>query len=124
MRETSNKHDQNPKELMLWYLKGNFIPDVIAVIPYNVLNPPYIFLRYLKLFKYNMYLKYVEESLEVLFNSCMNSQAFESCMSIFRLVIQLCMVSHFFASIWSHIGQYLFYTGQGGWLNANYESGI
>lgn len=46
---------------------------MIAVIPYSIINPNYIFLRYLKLLKYNIYLKYVEEFLEVLFNSCMNS---------------------------------------------------
>lgn len=74
MRETSNRYDQNAKELMLLYLKGNFLPDVIAVVPYSILNPHYIFLRYLKLLKYNIYFKYVEEFLEVLFNSCMNTQ--------------------------------------------------
>lgn len=72
MRETLNKQEQNPKELVLKYIKGDFIPDVIAVIPYSIVKPPYIFLRYIKLFKYNIYIKYVEDFLEVLFNSFMN----------------------------------------------------
>ena len=42
------------------YLKGNFIIDVIAVIPYTMFNVYFIPLRYLKLIKFNIYLNYLQ----------------------------------------------------------------
>ena len=42
---------------------------------------------------------------------------------MFRLVFQLCMVSHFFASIWCFIGNYLFVTREEGWIFANHDNG-
>ena len=42
--------------IVAWsYIKGSFFLDVIAVIPYSIYNPQYIFLRYLKLLKFNTY---------------------------------------------------------------------
>ena len=49
------------KEIASSYLKGNFITDIIAVIPYSLVMRPLIFLRYLKLLKYNTYLMYFED---------------------------------------------------------------
>ena len=58
--ESTNKRP-NPREIFWGYLYGNFITDCIAVVPWSLINPVYIFLRYLKLLKYNIYLKYFEE---------------------------------------------------------------
>ena len=58
--ETTNRRP-NPREIMWQYLKGNFITDCIAVVPWSLINPILIFLRYLKLLKYNIYLKYFED---------------------------------------------------------------
>ena len=49
------------KVIFFNYLKGSFITDMIAVIPYSTLFRPLIFLRYLKLLKYNIYLMYFED---------------------------------------------------------------
>ena len=123
MQETSNKQDQDPKQLAISYLKRNFITDVIAVIPYSIINRTYLFLRYLKLLKYSIYLKYVEEFLEVLFNSFMDSSQINNYMNLFRIFFQLIIFSHFFASMWSYLGQWLYFTEQGGWLTNAYQSG-
>lgn len=57
--EYSNRRP-NPRDIMWRYLKGNFIYDCIAVVPWSLINPIYIFLRFFKLLKYNIYLKYFE----------------------------------------------------------------
>ena len=49
------------KEILINYLKGNFLTDVIAVLPYSIILRPLIFLRYLKLLKYNVYFMYFED---------------------------------------------------------------
>lgn len=94
------------KEILINYLKGNFITDVIAVLPYSIILRPLIFLRYLKLLKYNVYFMYFEEFVTELckFLSYKQLQIFRS---MLRLVFQLSMVSHLFASFWCLIGNYL-----------------
>lgn len=37
------------------YLKGQFISDLIAALPWSIINPSVVFLRYLKLRKFNVY---------------------------------------------------------------------
>lgn len=49
------------KEIFKNYLRGNLLTDIIAVIPYSMIYRPLIFLRYLKLLKYNVYLTYFED---------------------------------------------------------------
>lgn len=49
------------KEIFVNYIKGSFLTDMIAVVPYSLLIRPLIFLRYLKLLKYNVYLMYFED---------------------------------------------------------------
>lgn len=44
------------KEIFFYYLKGYFLIDMIAVVPYTFIIRPLIFLRYLKLMKYRTYL--------------------------------------------------------------------
>ena len=42
--------------IVAWnYVKRSFFYDLIAVVPYSIYNPQYIFLRYLKLLKFNTY---------------------------------------------------------------------
>jgi len=64
----------DPRALCVQYLKGNFITDVIAVCPYSVFYPNLIFLRYLKLLKYNMYLSYFEEFVVETLQNFMNNE--------------------------------------------------
>lgn len=49
------KEIREPITVALNYLKGSFILDVIAVVPYSIYDPQYIFLRYLKLLKFSIY---------------------------------------------------------------------
>ena len=54
-------YKKKSKGIFLSYVKGNFLTDMIALVPYSLLIRPLIFLRYLKLLKYNVYLKYLED---------------------------------------------------------------
>lgn len=49
------------REIFINYGWGNFLTDLIAVIPYSMIYRPLIFLRYIKLLKYNVYLTYFED---------------------------------------------------------------
>lgn len=110
------------KEIFINYLKGNFLTDLIAVLPYSILYRPLIFLRYLKLLKYNIYLMYFEDFIIELFKF-MSYKQLQIFRSMFRLVFQLSMVSHLFASFWCLIGNYLLEKEEG-WIFQNHESGI
>ena len=55
------KPNLNPMTIFKAYITGNFITDVIAVIPYSVIKPELIFLRYLKLMKFDTYFMYIED---------------------------------------------------------------
>ena len=102
----SKKKVSNPLEIFSQYLKGNFIIDVVAVIPYTMFNVYLIPLRYLKLIKFNMYLNYLQIYVFENFLVCFNQEQNKIVMSMLRLLIQVIVVSHFFACIWALIGQY------------------
>jgi hypothetical protein len=114
----------NPYRVFFSYIKGNFIPDIVAVIPYSVINPPLIFLRYLKLLKFNTYLMYIEDFIVEVFHHCMNSEQIKITISMFRLLVQVMLVSYFFACVWILIGQYNLVEEQKGWIYESIESGI
>ena len=58
MIETKTLDD--PIDVASLYLCSSFIPDCIAVLPWAEINVQYIFLRYLKLIKFNIYQKYFD----------------------------------------------------------------
>ena len=55
------KPNMNPMIIFKGYITGNFVTDVIAVIPYSVIKPELIFLRYIKLMKFDTYMLYIED---------------------------------------------------------------
>ena len=77
----------NPFRVFFAYVTGSFIPDVVAVIPYSMINPPFIFMRYLKLLKFNTYLMYIEDIIVEVLNHCLNSEQIKILISMFRLLI-------------------------------------
>lgn len=50
----------DPVQVAYMYLTGSFLPDTIAAIPWAEVNIKYIFLRYLKLIKFNNYQTYFD----------------------------------------------------------------
>jgi hypothetical protein len=114
----------NPYRIFISYVTGNLIPDIVAVIPYAAIYPPFIFLRYLKLLKFNTYLLYFEEFIVELFNHCMNSEQIKILISIFRLLVQVLLVSYFFACLWILIGMWHLVEHEDGWIYHSTEGGI
>ena len=55
------------------YLTGEFILDVVAALPYTVIRPRLIFVRYLKFRKIGIYQGYVDELIEDLASNFMNN---------------------------------------------------
>ena len=96
---------ETPFKIGELYLKGNFLTDVIAVIPYSTFNPYMLFLRYLKLLKFNTYLKYLEEFYGEILAYCLDIESIKIIMSMLKLLFQVIMVSHFFACFWVLIGE-------------------
>ena len=76
-----------PDQVALLYLKSSFIPDAIAVLPWVDLNPQYIFLRYLKLAKFNTYQGYFDEFVFEIATNFVANETVKSIISIFRLLM-------------------------------------
>ena len=110
------------KDIFLNYIKGNFITDLIAFVPYSMIYRPMVFLRYIKLLKYNTYLGYFEDFVIELCKF-MNYKQLQIFRSMFRLLFQLSMVSHLIASFWCLIGNYLL-ENETGWIYNNHLNGI
>ena len=91
---------------------------MIAVIPYSTFNPYLLFLRYLKLLKFNTYLKYLEEFYGGFLAYCLDIESIKIIMSMLKLLFQVIMVSHFFACFWLLIGQMDYQEYQTGWIQA------
>jgi len=64
---TPTRKIDDPKELFSNYIKGTFVVDVIAIIPYSIVRSEYIFLRYLKIVSFDRYLSYFSEVFYELF---------------------------------------------------------
>ena len=59
--DSTKQPNRNVSMIFVNYLRGNFLTDCIAVVPYSLFLPQFIFLRYLKLLKFNTYLSYIED---------------------------------------------------------------
>jgi len=55
------KEIREPSSVAINYLKSSFLTDFISVLPYSVINPKLIFLRYLKIMKFRTYQGYFDE---------------------------------------------------------------
>jgi hypothetical protein len=50
-----------PEQVALLYIKNSLVPDIIAVLQWVDFAPNYIFMRYLKVAKFNIYQNYFDE---------------------------------------------------------------
>jgi hypothetical protein len=66
--------EKNPWNVAVSYVKGHFITDIIAVMPWSVIRPQFIFLRYLKLRKFGVYQAYFDEFLSELSQGFLNNE--------------------------------------------------
>lgn len=106
------------------YISGQFVSDVIAVLPWSVLAPDYIFLRYLKLRKFAVYQGYFDEFVAQSASSYLNNEQIGKLIGAFRLVIQIAFVSHFLANVWVLLGQFEKENNDDGWIIGLISKGI
>ena len=115
---------RDPVELAKYYITGQFISDVIACLPWSVIKPQLIFLRYLKFRKFAVYQNYFDEVVVEMATSFLNNEQIKKVVNAFRLVIQITFVSHFFANIWVLIGLAERAQNQTGWVTNLVDAGI
>ena len=77
----------DPVELARNYIVGQFASDLIAVLPWSVIYPQAIFLRFLKFRKFALYQGYIDEILAELASSFLNNEQIKKLVNAFRLVV-------------------------------------
>jgi hypothetical protein len=55
------KFMDQPEQVAYQYIKNSLVPDIIAVLPWVDFAPNYIFMRFIKLLKFNIYQNYFDE---------------------------------------------------------------
>ena len=114
----------DPYVVGLSYIKGNFIPDLIAVFPYSTQAPHWIFLRYIKVLQISKYQTFFDDYIIESFQSFLEKKFLISMIKIFDLCVILCIVSHFFACNWMLIGYKLMLNENDGWIYALYDDDL
>lgn len=117
------KEIKEPGDVAIRYIKGSFITDCIAVVPYSVINPKFIVLRYLKLLKFGIYQKYFDEFIIETFQTSVEKEQLAKMIDIIDLLVVLFFVSHFFACSWILIGKQAL-ENDNGWIYQNSAAGI
>ena len=105
------------------YIKGSFITDYIAVVPYSVINLKFIVLRYLKLLKLGNYQKYFDDFIIETFQTSVEKEQLAKMIDITDLFVVEFFVSHFFACSWILIGKQAL-ENEDGWIYENSKNGI
>ena len=118
------RNNINPMVLFKNYLMGTFVTDVIAVIPYSYFSPGFIFLRYLKIMKLNTYITYIEDSVTEYAILLINGQVIKELLNIFRLLMIIMIITHFFGCLWVWIGLYYKIKYEQGWIVKAIGGGI
>jgi hypothetical protein len=106
----------DPAEVALMYLKGAFIMDLVSVLPYNNINPRFIFLRLLKVSKFRTYKENFDVFLIDITSNFFNTKQVKILVRFISLILQVSFTAHFFACIWMTIGQSKMINYQTGWV--------
>ena len=108
--------ESDPFKVAINYMTSNFLPDLIAIIPYSTQAPQWIFLRLIKVIQMSKYQCFFDDYIIEFLGSCVQKKFLLSIIKIFDLIILLFFVSHFFACIWLLIGYGLMINEKDGWI--------
>jgi len=111
-----NKVDE-PGEVAAQYLKGPFTSDVIAVFPYNIFYPNYIFLRLIRARRYKLYQEYVSKWIIETATDLIDQDVIKKLVETFNLTLMLVLLSHFFACVWILMGLTRLREHGDGWID-------
>ena len=101
------QYEDNPTIIALYYIKGSFIYDAISIVPYNIVRKNLLVLRLIKLKNYTMYQGFLNDFL--LENSSfflMSNEGMIKLVEFLNMIMQLILLSHFFACLWILIGEH------------------
>lgn len=118
-----------PFEVAVNYLKFEFFIELVAVLPFSILNRQLIILRFLKISKFVSYQKYIDELVTELTQNYLNIEQIRKLNSVLKILFKLLFISHIMANIWVLIGQYenMHLADQGirqGWIQVSMRKGI
>jgi len=94
----------DPLEVAWCYIKGPFLTDAIAVVPYYMIDRNYIFIRLLKASRYRLYQSYVSTAITDAAFDLIDNTLVKRIVDTFNMGILLLLLAHFFACIWILIG--------------------
>lgn len=100
------------------YIRSSFLTDIISIIPYSVINPKIVFLRYCKLSKFRQYQGYFDEFFVETMQTIMERNTMKQIIDMWDLIEKLCFVSHISACVWMYIGYNQLAQDQG-WIFEN-----
>ena len=69
------------------YITGMFVQDCVAAVPWSLIKPQLIFLRYLKMRRFGVYQTYIDDILSELIASYLNNEQVKKVIDAFRLVV-------------------------------------
>lgn len=118
-----------PYEVAVNYLNFGFFIELIAVLPFSMINRQLIVLRYLKISKFISYQKYIDEMVTDLTQNYLNIEQIRKLNSVLKLLFKLLFISHLIANGWVLIGQYEFTHideegNRRGWIQVIIRKGI
>jgi len=83
------------------------VVDLVCIFPYSLIKSEMIFLRWLKVAQFNNYLGYFTDFISGICQGILNPEQIKYMVNVFKLFLQIMIVSHFCACIWLLTGGFL-----------------
>lgn len=113
---------REPYQIIINYLVGNFIVDVLAIYPWQLVQKNLVFLRLIKCIRFNEYWENVEEIMTEIMIFWINNIQIKKILSAVRLFMYFVMMTHLFANTWVLIGLHEYLENNQGWIKENIEN--
>lgn len=108
----------NFRQIALNYSKFNLIIDILYVFPFWIFDYKFIYMRFIKIYKYFMLLRRIQTLLMYVFSFVIKSlKKIHSIVSILIFTITLIYILHYSACLYVYIGKYGH--GQPNWIDNN-----
>lgn len=106
----------DPFEIALKYLEGEFWLDIVSVIPYNMYWPQYIWVRLIRARNNKIYTEYIITISTHISSDIIDPVTLRKIIDSWNTGIKLVLVAHFFACIWILVGLKLLVDENKGWI--------
>ena len=96
--------EKDPVKISKNYIKSFFVFDLVAITPWAVLKPQYIFLRYIKLVKIHEFKRDFSKLILAMIDPFVAKSKQLNVVGLVNLLMAILLTSHFFAILWMVIG--------------------